>query len=102
MLRDGFGREIKYLRISVTDRCNLRCRYCMPESGISCKRRAEILTYEEIYNFVRVAAGLGISKVRITGGEPLVRRDICKLIKMLNGIAGIKDLALTTNGVLLS
>lgn len=102
MLIDRFGRQINYLRISITDRCNLRCSYCMPEEGVAIKKRSAILSYEEIYDFVKVATGLGISKIRITGGEPLVRQDVCRLIKMLSGIPGIKDLALTTNGILMS
>jgi cyclic pyranopterin phosphate synthase len=90
------------LRISVTDRCNIRCFYCMPEEGGVFADRKEILTFEEIEHFVRVAATLGISKLRITGGEPLVRRNLARLIEKLAAIPGIRDLALTTNAVLLA
>lgn len=89
------------LRISVTDRCNIRCFYCMPENGVRFMERTEILSFEEIERFTRVAVGLGITKLRITGGEPLVRNDLPVLIRKLSAIAGIRDLALTTNGVLL-
>ena len=101
-LIDRFGRIHDNLRISVTDRCNIRCFYCMPEEGVAFTDRAEILTFEEIERFVRVAATLGISKLRITGGEPLVRRDLYLLIERLAGIPGIRDIALTTNAVLLA
>ncbi|MEP6716759.1 MAG: GTP 3',8-cyclase MoaA [Terriglobia bacterium] len=100
-LTDRFGRIHNNLRISVTDRCNIRCFYCMPEEGVQFMDRAEILTYEEIERVARVAAKLGISKLRITGGEPLLRRDLPRLIGMLAAIPGIQDIALTTNGVLL-
>ena len=100
-LVDSFGRVHDNLRVSVTDRCNIRCFYCMPESGAQFVRRAEILDFEEIERFVRIAAGLGIAKVRVTGGEPLVRRDLPLLVRRLAAIPGIADLALTTNGVLL-
>lgn len=99
---DRFERNINYLRISVTDRCNLRCIYCMPEEGIQLMRHSDILSYDEITNFTRVAVGNGIAKVRITGGEPLVRKGITALIRMLNDIGGITDLSMTTNGILLS
>jgi cyclic pyranopterin phosphate synthase len=98
---DSFKRRINYLRISVTDRCNLRCTYCMPEEGIVMLPHSEILSFEEITEIVRQAARLGITKVRITGGEPLVRKGIPNLIKMINAIPGIEDLSLTTNGLLL-
>jgi len=101
-LSDSFQRPINYLRISVTDRCNLRCVYCMPEEGVGLMSHKDILTYEEIYTVVKVAAGLGINKVRLTGGEPLVRLGLADLVKMLAGIAGIDDLSLTTNGILLA
>ena len=101
-LVDRFGRLHDNLRISVTDRCNIRCFYCMPEEGAQFLDRAEILRFEEIEHFVRVAATLGITKLRITGGEPLVRRDLSRLIERLIGIPGIRDLALTTNAVLLA
>jgi len=100
-LRDSFGRLHDNLRVSVTDRCNIRCYYCMPEHEVKFLPRAEILSFEEIGRFVRIAAGLGFTKVRVTGGEPLVRRDLPELIRMLVAIPGISDLALTTNGVLL-
>jgi cyclic pyranopterin phosphate synthase len=101
MLLDPYKRKINYLRISVTDRCNLRCRYCMPEEGIPLIRHSDILTYEEILRIVRVFAEEGISKVRLTGGEPLVRKGIVDFISRLSQIEPIKDLSLTTNGVLL-
>ena len=100
-LRDTFGRSHNSLRVSVTDRCNIRCFYCMPERDPAYVARAEILSYEEIERFVTVAAGLGVTKLRITGGEPLVRRDLPDLVRRLAAIPGIEDLALTTNGVLL-
>jgi cyclic pyranopterin phosphate synthase len=101
MLRDSSGRTINYLRISVTDRCNLRCIYCMPSQGVRLIEYKEILRYEEIIRIARVAAGLGLKKIRLTGGEPLRRRDITFLVKGLSGINGIDELTLTTNGVLL-
>jgi cyclic pyranopterin phosphate synthase len=101
-LVDSFHRVHDNLRISVTDRCNIRCFYCMPETGVKFVERREILDFEEIERFVRVAAGLGIRKLRVTGGEPLVRRDLPVLIGRLAQIPGIQDLALTTNGVLLA
>ena len=100
-LVDRFGRVHDNLRISVTDRCNIRCFYCMPETDVQFVERREILDFEEIERFVRIAVSLGISKLRITGGEPLVRRDLPVLIERLARIPGIRDLALTTNGVLL-
>jgi cyclic pyranopterin phosphate synthase len=101
MLRDTFGRLHDNLRISVTDRCNIRCYYCMPERDVAFVAREQILRYEEIVRFARVAVSLGIRKVRITGGEPLVRKNLPELIAALTAIDGIQDLALTTNGVLL-
>jgi cyclic pyranopterin phosphate synthase len=101
-LSDSFHRPINYLRISVTDRCNLRCVYCMPAEGISLMSHNDILTYEEIYTVARVAAGLGIDKIRLTGGEPLVRLGLPQLVKMLAQIEGIDDISLTTNGTLLA
>ena len=101
-LSDSFQRPIDYLRISVTDRCNLRCIYCMPAEGIRLLRHEDILTYEEIHRVAEAAAELGIKKVRITGGEPLVRAGLPELIQMLAKIAAIDDIALTTNGILLS
>jgi cyclic pyranopterin phosphate synthase len=100
-LVDGFARVHDSLRISVTDRCNIRCFYCMPEEGVQFMDRSEILRFEEIERFVRVAATLGVTKVRITGGEPLVRRDLPYLVERLAAVPGILDLALTTNAVLL-
>ncbi|MGA2576193.1 MAG: GTP 3',8-cyclase MoaA [Bryobacteraceae bacterium] len=101
-LIDSFGRVHTSLRISVTDRCNIRCFYCMPEEGVKFVARDQILSFEEIERFVRIAAGLGVYKVRVTGGEPLVRRDLPVLIRRLAAIPGIRDLALTTNGVQLA
>lgn len=101
-LVDRFGRAITYLRVSVTDRCNYRCLYCMPEEGVPAKPHGDILRYEEIERLVRVAAGLGIYKVRLTGGEPLVRAGIADLVRMLAAVPGVRDLALTTNGSLLA
>jgi len=100
-LLDSYGRTHNNLRISVTDRCNIRCFYCMPERDVEFMPRSEILDFEEIERFVRIAVGLGVNKLRVTGGEPLVRRDLPVLIRRLVSIPGIKDLALTTNGVLL-
>lgn len=100
-LIDTFGRVHDNLRVSVTDRCNIRCFYCMPEDGVKFMKQGEILSYEEIERVVRVAASLGVTKIRVTGGEPLVRRDLPVLIKKLVAVPGITDIALTTNGVLL-
>ncbi len=100
-LIDSFGRVHNNLRISVTDRCNIRCVYCMPES-VQFLPRGDLLTFEEIERFVRVATTLGIDKIRLTGGEPLVRRDLPKLVAKLSAIPGIKDVGLTTNGLLLA
>jgi cyclic pyranopterin phosphate synthase len=97
-MKDSFGREINYLRLSVTDRCNFRCQYCMPEEGIEKVSHDDILTYEEILKLIKAAANLGIDKVRLTGGEPLTRKDLPKLIKMISGVEGIQDLSMTTNG----
>ena len=101
MLFDSYDRKINYLRLSITDRCNLRCRYCMPEEGVKLVEHSDLLTYEEIVRAIEVFARSGITKIRITGGEPLVRRGVADLIKRIAGIEGIKDLTLTTNGVLL-
>ncbi len=98
---DCFNRRINYLRISVTDLCNLRCTYCMPEEGIEQIPHGDILSLEEIRDITEIAVGMGIDKVRLTGGEPLVRRNIVYLVEMLARIEGIKDLAMTTNGILL-
>jgi cyclic pyranopterin phosphate synthase len=99
---DAYDRPISYLRVSVTDRCNLRCFYCMPEEGVPWVPHETILTYEEIETVVRAAAELQISKVRLTGGEPLVRLGVVDLVRMLSAISGIDDVAMTTNGTLLS
>jgi cyclic pyranopterin phosphate synthase len=101
-LSDSFQRPINYLRISVTDRCNLRCIYCMPAGGVSLMSHGDILSYEEIYTIAKAAAELGISRVRLTGGEPLVRLGLTELVRMLAGIDTIDDLSMTTNGILLS
>ena len=101
-MQDGFGRRVEYLRISVTDKCNLRCVYCMPEEGLPWLRREQLLSYEEIASIVRVMAGMGLRRLRITGGEPLVRRDLSSLVRMLSEISGIDDIALSTNAVLLA
>ena len=101
-MKDTFGRTIRYLRISVTDRCNLRCRYCMPASGVDLLRHEDILTFEETAEVARAAADMGVTKVRLTGGEPLVRRGIVHLVQALAQIDGILDLAMTTNATLLS
>jgi cyclic pyranopterin phosphate synthase len=100
MLVDSFARLHNSLRISVTDRCNIRCFYCMPEENVQFKPREELLTFEEIARFVRVAAGLGVNKLRLTGGEPLLRQDLSQLVRMLVAIPGIHEVALTTNGIL--
>ena len=101
MLLDRYGRHIEYLRISVTDRCNLRCVYCLPEAGVRWMPHEEILRFEEIAAVVRVGIGLGLTRVRLTGGEPLVRDGIVELVRMLASLPGLEDLTLTTNGVLL-
>jgi GTP 3',8-cyclase len=101
VLLDSYGRLHNNLRISVTDRCNIRCFYCMPEKDVAFMPRQEILSFEEICRIAGIAVGLGISKIRITGGEPLVRKDLHRLITQLRGIPGVDDLALTTNGLLL-
>ncbi len=99
---DSFNRPIEYLRISVTDRCNLRCIYCMPEDGVAPLSREAVLRYEEIERLARVTVSLGISKLRVTGGEPLARKGVERLIAMLAAIPGVRDLAMTTNGTLLA
>jgi cyclic pyranopterin phosphate synthase len=99
---DRYNRKIDYLRVSVTDRCNLRCIYCMPEEGIFLKTHNEIMSYEKILSVIQVATRFGIKKIRLTGGEPLVRQDISFLIKEIKKVNGIEELTLTTNGVLLS
>jgi len=99
---DRYNRLINYLRISVTDRCNLRCTYCIPEEGIRLLDHSDILSFEEITEFTRLAVANGITKVRLTGGEPLVRKGIVDLIAMLAAIEGLEDLSMTTNGTLLT
>ena len=100
-LSDGWGREIRSVRLSVTDRCNFRCRYCMPAEGLQWLNKPEVLTFEELHRLVRVMAAMGVSEVRLTGGEPLVRRDLPDLVHRLATVPGVDDLSLTTNGVLL-
>src|SRR5258708_21275216 len=99
---DSYGRTIDYLRVSVTDRCNFRCVYCMPEEGAPIAPKSEILTFEEIERLMRIGAELGVRKVRLTGGEPLVRRDIVDLVGRVGAISSIEDLSMTTNGFLLA
>lgn len=99
---DRYNRNITYLRISVTDRCNLRCVYCMPEGGVQLLKKEEILSLEEIAEVVNVGAKLGIKKIRLTGGEPLVRKGIVSLVEIINRIEGIEEITMTTNGALLS
>ncbi len=98
---DPFKRHINYLRISVTDRCNLRCRYCMPEEGIDMMAHDDILSFEEIETLVKLGVEKGITKIRLTGGEPLVRKGIVDLVRLIASIPGVEDLAMTTNGILL-
>jgi GTP 3',8-cyclase len=100
-LFDGHGRRISDLRVSVTDRCNFRCQYCMPAEGLPWLERSELLSFEEIERLVRLMVAMGIEDVRLTGGEPLVRREFPRLVSMLSAIDGLKDLSLTTNGYLL-
>ncbi|MHC1783952.1 MAG: GTP 3',8-cyclase MoaA [Anaerolineaceae bacterium] len=101
MLVDSFGRQITYLRVSVTDRCNLRCVYCMPPEGVVWQPHEKIMHFEEIEKVIRVAAEQGVNEVRLTGGEPLVRSDLPRLVEIIARIPGIEDISLTTNGVLL-
>lgn len=98
---DSFNREINYLRISVTDRCNLKCTYCVPKSGLRLFRDKDTISFEEIVEVVKVCTQMGIKKFRLTGGEPLVRKGIIKLVEMISSINGVEDLSMTTNGVLL-
>jgi len=102
MIRDAFSRPLRNLRLSVTDRCNLRCAYCMPEEEYAWLPRADILTFEEIARLVGVFADLGVDKVRFTGGEPLLRKDLPRLVRMIAAEPRIRDLAITTNGILLA
>jgi cyclic pyranopterin phosphate synthase len=101
LLVDSYGRRIKSMRISITDKCNFRCTYCMPAEGLPWLKKDQILSYEEITRVTRIAASIGIEQIRLTGGEPLVRRDVPELIRMLKPIPGLRSLSLTTNGVLL-
>ncbi len=101
MFVDTFGRRHTYLRISLTERCNLRCRYCMPEEGIDLSPKSAILTFEEIERLARIFVRGGVDKIRLTGGEPLVRKDVEELVDRLGALAGLKTLAITTNGLLL-
>lgn len=98
---DKYNREITYLRISITDRCNLRCTYCMPECGVETMSHDKVVRFEEIVEVVKAAVSIGISKFRITGGEPLVRKGIVTLVKMIHDVPGVKELVMTTNGILL-
>lgn len=98
---DRFNRNLDYLRISVTDRCNLRCTYCMPEEGIKLYPHREILSYNDIVAFTRIAVTKGVRKIRLTGGEPLVRKEVTALVRMIAEIDGVEDLSMTTNGTLL-
>src|SRR5437764_4707230 len=100
-LVDAWGRAIGSLRVSVTDKCNFRCTYCMPAEGLEWLPKREVLSFEEIERLVRVLARMGVREVRLTGGEPLVRRDLPELVRMLAAVPGVEDLSLTTNGVLL-
>src|ERR671939_500153 len=100
-LQDGHGRLIQDLRVSVTDRCNFRCQYCMPADGLPWLERSELLTFEEIERLVRVFASMGVDELRLTGGEPLVRREFPRLVEMLARVPGLRDISLTTNGYLL-
>lgn len=102
VIRDAFGRPLRSLRVSVTDRCNLRCQYCMPEEEYIWLKREDILSFEEIEKLVQVFTDLGVEKVRLTGGEPLLRRDLVQLVRLLTHNGRIRDLALTTNGILLA
>jgi cyclic pyranopterin phosphate synthase len=100
-LQDSFARVIDYLRISITDKCNLRCVYCMPPDGVAPARHSDILNYEEIIRIATIAARLGVRKIRLTGGEPLIRKNLAFLVSSLRAVPGIEDLSLTTNGILL-
>ena len=100
-LFDTYGRRIRYLRLSVTDRCNLRCQYCMPAGGVPKRQHGEILSYEDLYRVAREAVAMGIDKIRLTGGEPLVRKGLLPFVERLAQLPGLKELVLTTNGLLL-
>ena len=101
-LQDTYGRVANSLRISVTDRCNFRCRYCMPEEGLLWLDKGELLTFEEISRLVHIFAELGVTKIRLTGGEPLMRKELHLLVEKINRVPGINDIALTTNGFFLA
>lgn len=101
-LVDSYGRRIKSMRISITDKCNFRCAYCMPAEGLPWLKKAEILSYEEITRIARVAVSIGIEQIRLTGGEPLVRRDVPELVRQLKQLEGLRSLSLTTNGIMLN
>ncbi|HNQ65022.1 MAG TPA: radical SAM protein, partial [Smithella sp.] len=101
MMLDKYSREINYLRVSITDRCNLRCIYCRPKEGVALHGHEDILRYEEMIRVISLAVKMGLIKVRLTGGEPLVRRGFVDFVADLNKIEGLKDISLTTNGILL-
>ena len=101
VLTDGMGRTIVNLRISVTDRCNFRCTYCMPADNVEFMPRDKLLTFEEITRVARIGSGMGIKRLRLTGGEPLMRKDLPTLIRMLSEVEGIEDIAMTTNAFFL-
>src|SRR2546428_12950865 len=101
LLVDSYGRRIKSLRISITDKCNFRCSYSMPAEALPWLKKAELLSYEEIERIARVAVSIGIEQIRLTGGEPLVRRDVPDLVRQLHRIEGLRSLSITTNGILL-
>src|SRR5713226_6127515 len=101
LLIDSYGRRIKSMRISITDKCNFRCTYCMPAEGLPWLKKAELLSYEEIVRIVRIAVNLGIKHIRLTGGEPLLRQDVPNLARQLHSIEGLGSLSITTNGILL-
>jgi molybdenum cofactor biosynthesis enzyme MoaA len=100
LLTDNHGRKINYLRLAVTDRCNLRCFYCMPEEGLNWLSRSELMTYDEMLRICSLLVKMGIEKIRITGGEPFVRKDIMRFLTVLSNLNGLKELTITTNGVL--
>ena len=100
-MKDQYGRQINYMRVSVTDRCNLRCIYCMPEEGIKQVSHQDILTYDEIVQIVKAAAAVGITRIKLTGGEPLVRKNLAGLVEALRAVPGIEEVTVTTNGILL-
>ena len=99
MLKDNHNRPVNYLRLAVTDRCNLRCFYCMPEEGIQYVPKTELMTYEEMLRIVRMLVGLGIEKLRITGGEPFIRRDMMDFLGEMSRLEGLREIHVTTNGV---